>query len=755
MSLLRFFKKSSPSSQKEQSVGQHARQGHPGQPFPKEWSSHPGPFLNRTQASFDQGQGRGGYTHDYPSMAHHYPQERQPGFSGTLRYPNASGNHHYGQGYPHHPQNASQSSHQPHFSMPSSPMHPATPPMYSATHPMYGAEVPLQLDAYAQQPQDSRYRDSRAPYLQGEQHLDHGPYSPSPSPSFQGAPPFSAPSAQTSTSYTPGYGGHPQGQSYASPYATSPASMQEDQGYGASSRFASHPQDEGFFQAEQDRFRGGSPFSAGDFREHPPAKAYVPKKSWFFGRKSSPTMPVLDEPIEENASFPLEPANASAPANGMDLKDLRFWDSHPHDDAMGETEEDAQEQKPLRFVFGIGILILFATFSWLLFRWSTQSVTSTVPHIQADPNPFKVRPDNPGGLVIPHQDKLVYGRLGSEGHQSVHVEHVLPPPEQPMQGGYSQPAQPMDGAQYANQGYGRGVHYENSPQQGYAQPQGYTQPVSGESYAQPSMHAQQSPQGYPVQEGQAYAQQSYAPSQEMHPGTQLPQQGYTPYREDIGYAQGGMPQGGYAQPQASYQSPYGPSQTPMQQGQSYGGPSAVGAYSQHPGEAQQGYAQPSSQQQAAQSTAYYPDNYPPQQGQAVENVQRFDMDASAVATPSSVAAAPSMPVSQAQGHAPQKVNYGSANSYQESSIPEQQPFSAPVFFKAKIGEYKTKQEATQKWQSLKKEQKDLLRSLNHAVVKETNANGKAAFVLYALGLQDEEGAKVFCSKVSGARYYKQ
>lgn len=733
MSLLRFFKKAPSSSSKEQASGHHARQGHPGQSFPKEWSSHPGPFLNhRGQVPFDQGQSRGGYPQEYPSMGHHYPQERPSGFAGHPQ--NVPLNTHNSQGYPQRHQNT----HPPYFSAPSS--------MQQTAPSMYGSDIPLSLDPYAQHsPQDSRYRDPRSPYAQGDQVRDHGIPMP---PAFQG---HSSPlPSQPVAPYGPNYGPQHQGQSYAPAYAQSsaPPFIPEDQGsYEPSSRFASHPHNDAFFQSEQDRLRGLGSFSAGDFRENSPSKPYTPKKTWFFGKKSASHVPAFDVPSEENTAFPLEPANISSTANAMDLKDLRFWDSHPHDDAMSDTEDDVQDQKPLRFVFGIGILILFATFSWLLFRWSTQSVTSTVPHIQADPNPFKVRPDNPGGLVIPHQDKLVYGRLGNDVNQGMPVEHVLPPPEQPMQGGYAQSPQSMNGVHPTSQGYEtERMSYAPPQQQGYAQPvyEGYTPQTAVTS--QPAPHPQ---------EGQAYGQQGYAGGQEVSQGAQAgyapPQQGtYVPYREDANYGQS-FPQGGYTQPQAGYiESQHPPMQQGQgQQGQVYGPSAPVGGPVQH-GANPQNYP-PSASHQGHQNTAYYPENYPMQHGQSAQQVQRFDMEAPpTVSTPS-----PSRTLVPPTGVPPQKANQALAETSSEGFNGAQQPFSAPVFFKAKLGEFKTKQEATQKWQSLRKEQKDLMRSLNHAVVKETGGNGKTAFVLYALGLQGEEDAKTFCSKVHGAKYYKQ
>lgn len=54
-----------------------------------------------------------------------------------------------------------------------------------------------------------------------------------------------------------------------------------------------------------------------------------------------------------------------------------------------------------------------------------------VPLIKADDSPTKKRPDEPGGMAIPDQDKLVYQALSEGGGEEV-VERILPPPEEPM-----------------------------------------------------------------------------------------------------------------------------------------------------------------------------------------------------------------------------------------------------------------------------------------------------------------------------------
>ena len=68
---------------------------------------------------------------------------------------------------------------------------------------------------------------------------------------------------------------------------------------------------------------------------------------------------------------------------------------------------------------------------------------SDVPVIRADSRPIKSRPDDPGGLVVPNQDKLIYEGLG-RGEPEARVERLLPPPEEPKPLPVDPPAAPTE-----------------------------------------------------------------------------------------------------------------------------------------------------------------------------------------------------------------------------------------------------------------------------------------------------------------------
>jgi len=81
------------------------------------------------------------------------------------------------------------------------------------------------------------------------------------------------------------------------------------------------------------------------------------------------------------------------------------------------------------------LLSVLITLSGLL--WYTYSVgvragsEEAAPYLKLD-GPIKVPPPNPGGVVVAHQDKTVFNRVGGNASKK-EVERILPPPEKPLQ----------------------------------------------------------------------------------------------------------------------------------------------------------------------------------------------------------------------------------------------------------------------------------------------------------------------------------
>lgn len=64
-------------------------------------------------------------------------------------------------------------------------------------------------------------------------------------------------------------------------------------------------------------------------------------------------------------------------------------------------------------------------------RKSTPSVPGEIPTVKSEGS-YKQRPEQPGGIDIPHQDVQVYQALDGKGDKAPAVERLLPPPEQPQ-----------------------------------------------------------------------------------------------------------------------------------------------------------------------------------------------------------------------------------------------------------------------------------------------------------------------------------
>lgn len=94
--------------------------------------------------------------------------------------------------------------------------------------------------------------------------------------------------------------------------------------------------------------------------------------------------------------------------------------------------DDGARLRRAGLVFGIiALAAVLALLAWYATKGSAPD--GPVPILEADGTPYKLHPDEPGGREVKNQDKMVYGALsGTEGPQ---VEHLLDPPEEPMDRG--------------------------------------------------------------------------------------------------------------------------------------------------------------------------------------------------------------------------------------------------------------------------------------------------------------------------------
>ncbi len=102
---------------------------------------------------------------------------------------------------------------------------------------------------------------------------------------------------------------------------------------------------------------------------------------------------------------------------------------HPRDGrAAGPARPRGMQ---LRMVTGFAVIAAIAGLGGYVYQETTAPAVGELPLIEADDSPTKHRPAEPGGMVIPNQDKLVYETLGDEGNLDK-IERLLPPPEEPM-----------------------------------------------------------------------------------------------------------------------------------------------------------------------------------------------------------------------------------------------------------------------------------------------------------------------------------
>jgi len=86
----------------------------------------------------------------------------------------------------------------------------------------------------------------------------------------------------------------------------------------------------------------------------------------------------------------------------------------------------------------IAAIGIFAGFLWYSYNQSADKTSGgTPPTIEADAGPSKVKPETPGGMDVPHQDKTVYNRIDS-GAKETEPENLLPMPDKPL----SKPKEP-------------------------------------------------------------------------------------------------------------------------------------------------------------------------------------------------------------------------------------------------------------------------------------------------------------------------
>jgi cell division septation protein DedD len=112
---------------------------------------------------------------------------------------------------------------------------------------------------------------------------------------------------------------------------------------------------------------------------------------------------------------------------------LEDQDNHdsPFPWMQGELEEEiAPPFRPWMIAVAAASMAIVIVAIWYAWSAGQSDMDSPPPIVQADRNPVKVAPDEPGGMEVPHQDNEVFSAIEDAPREP--VEELLPPPEEPV-----------------------------------------------------------------------------------------------------------------------------------------------------------------------------------------------------------------------------------------------------------------------------------------------------------------------------------
>jgi hypothetical protein len=116
-----------------------------------------------------------------------------------------------------------------------------------------------------------------------------------------------------------------------------------------------------------------------------------------------------------------------------------------------QYEDDEFEYQPRRRLRGplmvVLLMVLFAGGLWFVYSAGKSKGPAEVPLLRADETANKKRPDQPGGMKIPDQDKCIYDPSKcSDSGKGAQTEKLLPPPEMPLAAPVAPPPPPEETA---------------------------------------------------------------------------------------------------------------------------------------------------------------------------------------------------------------------------------------------------------------------------------------------------------------------
>lgn len=103
-------------------------------------------------------------------------------------------------------------------------------------------------------------------------------------------------------------------------------------------------------------------------------------------------------------------------------------------DSLVEEEGSVREVAPWlpRLVVTV-TLAGFVALAWYAYRTGTQSIKDgELLIVEADKTPIKEKPEDPGGMKFPNQDKTIFETFANNPQVPPKVERVMPSPEEPI-----------------------------------------------------------------------------------------------------------------------------------------------------------------------------------------------------------------------------------------------------------------------------------------------------------------------------------
>jgi len=139
-------------------------------------------------------------------------------------------------------------------------------------------------------------------------------------------------------------------------------------------------------------------------------------------------------PIDREGDGPPLRKTETKPDDGTGLRATPFTDD-VFDDEYYRGRGRATGGSPLGLIVGVVFgAALAGGAAWFVLKDQAVNVAGITENgmrvVKADPSPYKIKPDNPGGLQVENQDKTVYDRVAKADAPN-RVENLLPPPEQP------------------------------------------------------------------------------------------------------------------------------------------------------------------------------------------------------------------------------------------------------------------------------------------------------------------------------------